>query len=166
MITITVDTSQLDRKLADIPDALMRARKRALEDIGEAVVSRTTRAFRSASLRPSPWPERKKVEIKKDNQKKKRKKGKKKGKKKKNWPLLIKSGLLRQSFDYKLDGSIVVVGSDKEYAIFHQFGTKYIPARPFFPIDKYGELLPDFREKLNRIVRKAYKAELDEALGK
>ena len=37
MITITVDTSQLDRKLADIPAALARAQRVALLEIGNVV---------------------------------------------------------------------------------------------------------------------------------
>ena len=120
MITITVDTSQLDKRLSDFPARMAAAQKRALEYIGQKVASRATQAFRSPSLRPSPWEPRKSGG---------------------NHPLLIKSGALRQSISWKLEGTdTVVIGSDKKYAIYHQDGTKHMPARPFFPIDKYGQL--------------------------
>ena len=120
MITITVDTSQLDKRLSDFPARMAAAQKRALEYIGQKVASRATQAFRSPSLRPSPWEPRKSGG---------------------NHPLLIKSGALRQSISWKLEGTdTVVIGSDKKYAIYHQEGTKHMPARPFFPIDKYGQL--------------------------
>jgi len=121
MITITVDTSQLDKRLSDFPARMAAAQKRALEYIGQKVASRATQAFRTAGFRPSPWAPRKD--------------------KKATHPLLIKSGALRQSISWKLEGTdTVVIGSDKKYAIYHQEGTKHMPARPFFPIDKYGQL--------------------------
>ena len=120
MITVTVDTSQLDKTLSDFPARMATAQKRALEYIGQKVASRATQAFRSPSLRPSPWEPRKSGG---------------------NHPLLIKSGALRQSISWKLEGTdTVVIGSDKKYAIYHQEGTKKMKARPFFPIDKYGQL--------------------------
>lgn len=120
MITITVDTSQLDKTLSDFPARMAAAQKRALEYIGQKVASRAQQAFRSPSFRPSPWEPRKSGG---------------------NHPLLIKSGALRQSISWKLEGTdTVVIGSDKKYAIYHQEGTKHMPARPFFPIDKYGQL--------------------------
>ena len=120
MITITVDTSQLDKRLSDFPARMAAAQKRALEYIGQKVASRATQAFRSPSLRPSPWEPRKSGG---------------------NHPLLIKSGALGQSISWKLEGTdTVVIGSDKKYAIYHQEGTKKMKARPFFPIDKYGQL--------------------------
>lgn len=121
MITVTVDTSQLDKTLSDFPARMAAAQKRALEYIGQKVASRATQAFRTAGFRPSPWAPRKD--------------------KKATHPLLIKSGALRQSISWKLEGTdTVVIGSDKKYAIYHQEGTKHMPARPFFPIDKYGQL--------------------------
>ena len=143
MITITVDTSQLDRKLADIPEALARAQRKALDDIGQHIVSDTTRAFKNPALRPSPWAPRKK-----------------------DYPhqLLIKHphGGLRVSIKHRLEGTdTVVVGSDKKYAPYHQFGTKNMPARPFFPIDEHGQLTPRIMRKIKADVEAAYKEELD-----
>ncbi len=34
----------------------------------------------------------------------------------------------------------ITFGSNRKYAGFHQFGTRYIPARPFLPITAQGEL--------------------------
>ena len=146
MITVTIDTSDLSRKLADIPTALARAQKRALQYIGQTVASRATRAFRTASFRPSPWAPRKD--------------------KKSTHPLLIKSGNLRQSITWKLDGpDTVVVGSSQKYAPYHQHGTKNMPARPFFPIDNYGQLTPDVMRKIKADVEAAYKEEIDAVFG-
>ncbi len=146
MITVTVDTSQLDKKLADFPARMAAAQKRALQAIGQQVASRATQAFRTASFRPSPWAPRKD--------------------KKSTHPLLIKSGNLRQSISWKLDGpDTVVIGSSQKYAPYHQHGTKNMPARPFFPIDRYGNLTPSVAGKINRTVEKIYVEELGKLGG-
>lgn len=146
MITITVDTSQLDKKLADFPARMAAAQKRALQAIGQQVASRATQAFRTASFRPSPWAPR--------------------NDKKSTHPLLIKSGNLRQSISWKLDGpDTVVIGSSQKYAPYHQHGTKNMPARPFFPIDRYGNLTPSVAGKINRTVERIYVEELGKLGG-
>ena len=143
MISVTIDTSDLTRKLADFPAALARAQKRALQDIGAAVASRATRAIRTVSLRPATWAPRK--PSKRDD----------------GHPLLIKSGDMRQSISWKLEGEdTVVVGSSMEYARYHQEGTKHMPARPFFPIDQYGQLVPEMASKIKRVIEKAYVEEM------
>lgn len=148
MITVTIDTSDLTRKLADFPAALARAQRKALDYIGARVASDATRAFKNASLRPSPWAPRKD--------------------KKATHPLLIKhpEGGLWKSIDHRLEGDdTVVIGSDKKYAIYHQQGTKNMPARPFFPIDKYGQLTPRIMRKIKADVEAAYKEEIDRVFG-
>lgn len=148
MITVTIDTSDLTRKLADFPAALARAQRKALDYIGARVASDATRAFKNASLRPSPWAPRKD--------------------KKATHPLLIKhpEGGLWKSIDHRLEGDdTVVIGSDKKYAIYHQQGTKNMPARPFFPIDKYGQLTPRIMRKIKADVEAAYKEEIDAVFG-
>jgi len=155
-IEVKVNTSNLDRLLADFPAALARAQQRALADIGQAVASRATLAFRTPSLRPSPLAPRKPTYIVKVN-----KKTKKKTKKLDDHPLLIKSGAPRQSIGWKLEGNdAVVVGSDKVYASYHQFGTKHTPARPFLPVDANGNLTPPMMQKIQGLVEKAYSEEL------
>ncbi len=148
MITISIDTSKFDKVLADFPERMAAAKRNALEEIGAAVASRTVQAFRSEPIRPSPWAPRK--PSKRDD----------------GHQLLIKSGALRQSINWKLEGDdAVAVGSDKEYAPYHQTGTQYMPARPFFPVDKFGRLLPAIDRKINRIVEKAYSEELENTLN-
>ena len=148
MITITVDTAQLDKKLADFPARMAAAQKRALQAIGQLVASRATQAFRTASFRPSPWAPRK--PSKRDD----------------GHPLLIKSGTLRQSISWKLDGTdTVVIGSSQKYAIYHQGGTKNMPARPFFPIDGHGKLTPSTAGKISRTVERIYVDELGKSGG-
>lgn len=148
MITITVDTSQLDKNLADFPARFAEAQKRALQAIGQLVASRATQAFRTASFRPSPWAPRK--PSKRDD----------------GHPLLIKSGTLRQSISWKLDGTdTVVIGSSQKYAIYHQGGTKNMPARPFFPVDAYGQLTPTAMRDIKDNVEDIYKKEIDKVFG-
>lgn len=68
--------------------------------------------------------------------------------KKRGNKILIKSGLLSQSFTSKITGNGTQIGTNKAYAAIHQFGGKAgrnkkvnIPARPFLPINK-GEEIP------------------------
>ena len=147
-IEIKVDTSKFDKLLADVPAALARAQRSALVVIGNAVKNRTTEAFRDPTLRPSPWAPRKSG-----------------GK----WPLLIKhphTGLW-QSFRSKLQGNdTVVIGTDKKYAGYHQTGTKHMPARPFFPLDKSGDLTPRVKQKIVRIAERTMAEEFRRTLGK
>lgn len=140
-VTISLDTSRFDRMMSDFPAAMARARTRALRAIGQHVASDATLAFRTASLRPSPWAPRKD--------------------KKATHPLLIKSGSLRQSIRWWIVGpDTVVVGSPAKYAPYHQRGTKKMPARPFFPVDAHGRLTPRIMRKIRADIEKAYGAEL------
>ena len=160
-IEVKVDTSNLKQKLADFPEALARAQQRALQDIGQAVASRATLAFRTPAMRPSPWAPRKKSYIVVTN-----KKTGKKTRKPDDHPLLIKSGALRQSIGWKLEGNgSVVVGTDKKYAGYHQTGTKHMPARPFMPVDENGNLTPQMQQKINKIVEKALAEEMEKTFG-
>lgn len=143
-VEVTVDASEFERKMADLPACLARAQKRALQDIGAAVASRATRAFRTTGLRPSPWAPRR--PSKADD----------------GHPLLIRSGTLRRSIGWKLDGSdAVAVGSSHAYALYHQFGTRRMPARPFFPLDRHGNLLPETVRKVIGKVKRAFREELE-----
>jgi phage gpG-like protein len=141
MITITVDTSKLDKRLADFPEALARARRVALPKIGNIVKKHAREAIKDPALRPSTWAPRKK------NYK---------------HPPLLKSTNMWNDIDYKVTGpDTVVVGTPHEYALYHQHGTKNMPARPFFPIDKHGQLMPEVMDQITHKVQEAYKKELD-----
>lgn len=79
--------------------------------------------------------------------------------KKRGNKILIQSGLLSQSFTQKVTGSSAQVGTNKQYAAIHQFGGKAgrgkkvsIPARPFMPINKNGEIPKDLGERLENEV--------------
>ena len=143
-IEIKVDTSKFDKLLADVSAALARAQRSALVVIGNVVKNRTIDAFKHPELRPSPWAPRK------NNADPER-------------PLLIKHphGGLWQSFRSELQGNnTVVIRTDKEYAGYHQFGTKHMPARPFFPVDKSGNLTPDCMREIKEEVEDVYRNEL------
>ena len=146
MITVTIDTSDLTRKLADFPEALARAQRYALKVIGNVVKNHTTEAFRHPTYRPSPWSPRKDT--------------------KSTHPLLIKSGDLRRNFRSVVTGpDTVVVGTKVKYAGYHQFGTKHMPARPFFPIDERGQLTPTVQRDIKDNVEAIYKKEIDKVFG-
>lgn len=139
-VTIKVDTSRLDRAMADFPVRVAQVKTRILAYAGQAVASRSTQAFRTASFRPSPWAPRKNPGDR--------------------HPLLIRSGNLRHSISWKfLNDRAVVVGSNQKYSLYHQHGTRRMPARPFFPIDAGGRLMPDMARK---IAREAARISLDE----
>ena len=141
-IEVYIDSSKFDRMMADFPAKIASAKKRALMAIGQAVASRATLAFRSSMFRPSPWAPRKKPGD--------------------GHPLLIRSGHLRQSISWKLDGDdAVVVGTSQKYAKYHQYGTKKMPARPFMPVDKTGRLMPDVERKIRKFVDMAIAEEFE-----
>jgi phage gpG-like protein len=96
-------------------------KKPILEAMGNTLVSLTIRAFTNESLRASSWPEVKK----------------------KVGAPLYKSGAMKHSIRIvDANNEHVLVGTDRFYAKFHQFGTKKMPARPFFPFDANGKLIP------------------------
>ena len=141
-IEISVDTSRLDRMMADFPDAMARAQRNALVVIGNSVKNLATDAFKNPALRPSPWAPRK------NNADPGR-------------PLLYKSGDLKQNFRSVVTGpDTVVVGTKVEYARYHQHGTKKMPARPFLPVDKSGQLTPDCMREIKEAVEEAFAIEL------
>ena len=141
MITVTIDTSDLTRKLANFPEALARAQRNALKVIGNVVKNHTTEAFRNPNYRPSPWAPRKDTKA--------------------THPLLIKSGDLRRNFRSVVTGpDTVVVGTKVKYAGYHQFGTKRMPARPFFPFDEQGRLTAGMKSKIDKNVDRIFREEM------
>ena len=142
MITITVDTSRFDRMMADFPAAMARAKKNALYDVGRSIVRIARDSFtRNTTLRPSPWAPRKD---------------------KKTHKLLLRSTDMYNQIDSRLvDEDTVAIGTKAKYAPYHQHGTKNMPARPFFPIDRYGHLTPVAQRTVLRNIENAYKEELE-----
>lgn len=109
----------------------VRDKKPILEAMGAQLVSLTVLAFTDESLRPAPWLPRK---ARKGDD---------------GHSLLRKSGAMWHSIRIsELTNDHVTVASDRPYASYQQFGTKHIPARPFFPFKKNGRLTQTAQEKI------------------
>ena len=144
-VEVHVDTSRFDRMLSDMPAAMARAQQKSLKAIGGVVKRHTVDAFRDPSLRPSPWPPRKSGGT---------------------HQLLIKSGDLRDNFRAVVTRpDTVTVGTKVKYAGYHQTGTKHMPARPFFPVDKNGNLTPGVMDDIMENVQAIYDKELEKILA-
>lgn len=97
--------------------------KQVAEAMGLALVSLTLRSFNDESLRASPW-----AALKESTLAQKLAEGT-------SSAILKRHGLLWRSFRVvEATNSHVRVGSDRPQAAFHQFGTKWIPARPMLPM--------------------------------
>ena len=59
----------------------------------------------------------------------------------------------------------MVVGAPVKYAGYHQLGTKKMPARPFFPFDKAGRIMPAMERKIKGILDRVYRDELGKLGG-
>ena len=139
-VTINLDTSRFDRMMSDFPGAMARARRAALLQIGKTIRNHTREAFNEPSKRPAPWAPRKSG-----------------GK----HALLIRSGELRNNFRYRLNGdAAVVVWTKVKYAGYHQFGTKKMPARPFFPFLPNGQIMPTVMREIEHKIQYEYEKEL------
>lgn len=143
MANITINIEELQEKLSKASAALAD-KTPLLRRIANTLQNVTEESFdKQASPFGEKW---------KDNAPST--KAKKRGNK-----VLIKSGLLSQSFTQKVTGSSAQVGTNKEYAAIHQFGGKAgrgkkvnIPARPFMPIKQNGEIPKDLGDRLEREV--------------
>ncbi|WP_265820941.1 phage virion morphogenesis protein [Geovibrio ferrireducens] len=75
--------------------------------------------------------------------------------------ILTASGQLGMSFTVKADSDSVTVGTNKVYARIHHFGGKAgrgrrtsIPARPFLPVSKSGQLEPSLQKGIIRYIER------------
>lgn len=103
------------------------------EAVGRPIYNATRKAF---DTKTSPFGQRWQ-ELKTSTLKAKKGKG----------SILIRKGKLNESLDYTVMGSKLFVGVNAQrkgfqYGLTHQFGSKKVPARPFLPIDKDGNM-PD-----------------------
>jgi phage virion morphogenesis protein len=62
---------------------------------------------------------------------------------KKSDKILRDTGALMNGINYQVSGDSVTVGPNVWYGMFHQFGTKRAPARPFMPIRNGAVDLPE-----------------------
>ena len=138
LVSIQV-TDKLSPSLAAMA-ARLKNKRPVLEAMGETFRSIAVRSFTDEAMRPAPWAPLKPATVK-------RKKG--------AGGILRNKGAMWQSLKVtplKLSNDSVTVSSDRPYAAFHQFGTKYIPARPFFPMLN-GKLTPSAKEKIVNIAK-------------
>ena len=143
MAEITLKLEELQGKLERLSKALEN-KTPLLRRIANTLQNITEESF---DKQASPFGEKWKPNSPKTLQKKRGNK------------ILIQSGLLSQSFTQKVTGSSAQVGTNKSYAAIHQFGGKAgrgkrvtIPARPFMPINKNGEIPKDLGERLENEV--------------
>lgn len=116
---------------------------------GEQLRTMAELNFRSPRMRPAKWPALKDSTLK-------RKKGTRP---------LVDTGTLMRSLEVRgASASGVEVASTQDYANYHQYGTKKMPARPFFPITgEYGGDATPTPEAEKRILRTMKRALADEA---
>ena len=126
------------------PDLARRARAAGekaphLRAMGQAVKALGIQAFTDASKRPAMWQPRK------DD---------------KPHPLLIRSkpGLADSIRVEPPGGDTVRIVSDKPYAAIHQLGGDDIPARPFLPFYKSGQITELGKEAVERALRSSLRS--------
>jgi hypothetical protein len=114
----------------------------ALQAAGLVIESLAKRAFKEPALRPSAWAPLSPATLKE------------KQSKRKSLSVLIRDAILiRSPRITALTGSSVTIGTDRPYAVYHQAG-KGRMYRPFFPIDKNGNLTPLGRNRVEAALRK------------
>ena len=158
-MTINLDTSELERVLHNAANHLTHTAP-LMEDISRALLSETMMNFQLGG-RPA-WAGLSPVTLAR------RAHG--------GGAILQDSGLLKKSINASHTDDTATVGSNSEYAATHQFGAKQgefgrsdrntplpwgdIPARPFIPMDKNGDISYDgflaVREVVNRYLASAF----------
>lgn len=99
-------------------------KRAALEVMGIVIRDWAVEAFVEPSKRPAAWP------LRKDG----------------TPSTLQREFHLRRSLRVEAMESKVIIGSDEEYALVHQTGGKWMPARPYLPVDTNGELMEPVKE--------------------
>lgn len=135
-------TPALRERLARISDA-----RPVLEAAGAALASVATRSFRDAALRPAEWPP-----LAASTLRRKQRHG--------GQPLIDRGALFRSVLAQDPGRDSVEVGTDREYSIYHQFGTGRMPARPFFPVAG-GALTPRAEAEVRSAAERAIRALLE-----
>ena len=158
-MTINFDASELERVLHNAANHMTHTAP-LMEDISRALLSETMMNFQLGG-RPA-WAGLSPVTLAR------RAHG--------GGAILQDSGLLKKSINASHTDDTATVGSNSEYAATHQFGAKQgefgrsdrntplpwgdIPARPFIPMDKNGDISYDgflaVREVVNRYLASAF----------
>lgn len=134
MITIEVDDRGVVAGLSRLAER-MEDMSPVMREVGDAVREASMDAFkREASPEGAKWPPLSPATIRR----------------RRGGPvhrILQDTGALRQSIVKRLEGNrSVIVGARVEYAPFHQFGTKRMPARPFLGVS------PATREEIMDVI--------------
>lgn len=167
MIRLT-GVREMEAKLMAVADS--REVRSAMAAAGAKVLaSMATDAFRNEKLRPAPWPPLAASTLARvgskaaANRKTAKARARAKAKAAADRKPLYDSGALSQSMRPVSSGETFGVASDRPYAVFHQYGTKKMPARPFIPApgDPGAEKLTPAAEKA---VAEAAQAAFDAAL--
>lgn len=108
---------------ADGRQAMVKAEMAELQRMTES-------SFRSERYRPAPWPPLKASTVKMFSHARKREANKRKGR----ISPLIDNAVLVRSFIYEAGPDGSWLASDTDYAKYHQWGTRKMPARPFVPV--------------------------------
>ena len=125
------------------PDLQRRARAAAdkrplLLAMGQSVKALGVQAFTDSAKRPAYWAPRKDE---------------------KPHPLLLESGTLEASLQgERIQGDRVIISSSTAYAATHQLGRDHIPARPFLPFHKSGEITALGRTRVESALTAALRA--------
>lgn len=128
------------------PDLRKRAKAAAdkkplLRAMGTAALGLGKQAFTDTAARPSAWAPRKDQ--------------------KKTHPLLLESGTMETSLRMQVEASQVILRSDRPYAATHQLGSDKlnIPARPYLPFYKSGQITPMGAKKVQSALRAALRVQ-------
>lgn len=126
-------TPDLRRRVAMCGD-----KRPLLEAMGQAVKSLSIQAFTDPAKRAAYWAPRKDQ---------------------KTHALLQLTTMLRKSIRVVgFTSDSVLVGSDRPYAATHQLGRDHIPARPFMPFYKSGQMTALGRQRVDRALVAAMRA--------
>ena len=123
-----MDLNSLERLLDSLPERFKQATDLTLARSAEKIQADLSKIFktegRSHGIDWKPLQERYlKQKVKKGFSEKK----------------LHKTTTLAQSFTYKVEDLYAIIGTPVQYAVYHEFGTRRIPKRPFMQpvLDKF-----------------------------
>lgn len=143
--------AELETALAKVAGA--ETKSRISEAAATVLQSMAELNFRSDRNRPATWPDF--AESTKKSMSKKRKKSPK---------LLIDNATLLRSLSVTEGADGASLESAVDYAGYHQYGTKKMPARPFVPVTgEYGKEAtptPEAEKRMMKAAEAALKAEM------
>lgn len=139
------DIRRLESYMQELPQRIRQSVRLALERAGAEGVSKLSELFKTEGKSLSvEWPP-----LKEKYLRWKLKKGF-------SEKVLHRTTTLRQSFNSKVNDYSAIIGTPVKYAIYHEYGTKKMPARPFMkPVAEYLS-----GKALSRIFRSAFEEAL------